>query len=316
MFRNFFAEGAVSQPNRIFASRLLLAASLVLMGTVFPEGALDGATDSLWIVSIFVLILAVLEAWRPAETSLQVNESGSDVPYFLIENFGVSGIALGLVLSPLAQALPPSPMNLPDLLQGLPLLVSAVIQLFIFDGIDTIRHRIEHHVGWLWDYHQVHHSQTFMNFMTFDRNHIVSLLYNGVVYATTGHFLGLEPFELFSLLVIVNFMEYLTHANVRLSYGAFLDRILVCPLYHRTHHAVREEFSRKPYGNNFANIFPFWDIIFGTAAFDYSTTHTGIYGESAAQGGGGYLTHQLSGFQRTARRLRKLMTKHCGDHHG
>ena len=59
-----------------------------------------------------------------------------------------------------------------------------------------------------------------------------------------------------SLLTIVA----LAHTNVRAGYG-FFSLFITGPQYHRIHHSNHPEHIDK----NFAQLFPLWDVIFGTA---------------------------------------------------
>jgi hypothetical protein len=51
----------------------------------------------------------------------------------------------------------------------------------------------------------------------------------------------------------------LAHTNVRAGYG-FFSLLITGPQYHRIHHSSRPEHIDK----NFAELFPVWDVIFGT----------------------------------------------------
>ena len=54
--------------------------------------------------------------------------------------------------------------------------------------------------------------------------------------------------------------QYVTHANIKLSFGPFWW-LLASPNYHRIHHSLEPNHIDR----NFAAWFPIWDIIFGTA---------------------------------------------------
>ncbi len=109
------------------------------------------------------------------------------------------------------------------------------------------------------------------------------------------------PAEFVAAMLTIRFVESLSHANVRLSFGRIGDRLLVSPRFHRTHHGVGIGHEGARYGCNFATLFPFWDMLFGTANFAYRGTATGIsdqlqgrdYGES-------FLSQQWLGLKRLA----------------
>lgn len=261
----------------------------------------------LWILAIFVFILLILERYWPADDFSGATSTGSDLTYTIIESLGVTGLALYLLVSPVMDSVQSYLtslgipfLNLSHILKshGVPLLASALFLVFIFDGFDTLRHRLEHRFSVLWAFHSIHHSQTRMTFMNLNRAHVVSRLFSAFCYSAVGRFLGVHIDEMFAVLVAYGFVAYLTHANVRLSYGPWLNRLIVCPLYHRTHHASVKAFSQPPYGCNFAFVFPFWDMIMGTADFSNRYTTTGIYGETATQVGKSYWGHQLRGIKK------------------
>jgi sterol desaturase/sphingolipid hydroxylase (fatty acid hydroxylase superfamily) len=260
----------------------------------------------------------LLEYFLPADNFVGTKSTGSDLLYFFIENLGLSGFVVYISVSPFMDGVETTlrswGVSFFDLgrtlnVWNVPIVLAAIINLFIFDGFDAIRHRIEHYISGLWAFHSVHHSQTRMNFLTFDRNHVVSLIYNGICYAAVARFLGVELDVLFIVFVIFHFIEYLAHANVKLSYGKFFEKVLVSPLYHRLHHASTKKYEKPPYGCNFANVFPFWDIVMGTANFNYDHVRTGIYGEGVEKVGRNYFAHQISGFRKFYCVMKNIMNK-------
>jgi len=77
----------------------------------------------------------------------------------------------------------------------------------------------------------------------------------------------MAPSQFFLLLVASPMIESLAHANIRLSFGAIGERLLVSPRYHRRHHAIGVGHEGVHNGCNFAVLFPLWDIIFGSGNF-------------------------------------------------
>lgn len=301
----FYALLTVDFRNLDYPSLIISLLSTV-QSSLLEEQPFANSMKDLWIFGIFVLVLGTAEYYWPADKSDQPESTGSDLPYVFLEKIGAYWFLMTLTSHPLLDKLQTSLsqvgvpfLNLDHTLKslGVPFVVSALIQLFIFDGFDTLRHRIEHYFGGLWAFHSVHHSQVKMTLLTFERNHFVSLLFNSIVYTSLVRFLGIHIDVLASVYITYNFIEYLTHANVNLSYGKILDKIIVCPRYHRAHHA-RIEFAGPPYGVNFANVFPVWDILLGTSDFSYKTTQTGIYSESEKELGTNFLENHISGFRK------------------
>ncbi|MGH7998615.1 MAG: sterol desaturase family protein [Brasilonema sp.] len=291
------------KPQSLSHLPIAFQTSLLTLQTVFFP--FEDDFRGLWIVGILALLLLLLEYFLPADDFVGTKSTGSDLIYFYIENLGLSGFALYISVSPFMDGVETTlrSWGVPFLdlggtlnLWNVPIVLAAIIHLFIFDGFDTIRHRFEHFFSGLWAFHSVHHSQTRMNFLTFDRNHVVSLVYNSIWYAAVARFFGVKLDVLFIVFVVFHFIEYFAHANVKLSYGKFFDKVLVSPLYHRLHHASAKKYNKPPYGCNFANVFPFWDIVMGTANFNYEHVRTGISGEGVKEIGRNYFAHQISGF--------------------
>ena len=71
-------------------------------------------------------------------------------------------------------------------------------------------------------------------------------------------------------------MQNLSHTNVRMGFGRLLGKALVGPDFHRLHHMRTD--PRRPglHRCNFAQAFPIWDILFGTALYGEASQATGV----------------------------------------
>jgi sterol desaturase/sphingolipid hydroxylase (fatty acid hydroxylase superfamily) len=120
-------------------------------------------------------------------------------------------------------------------------------------------HRLFHRVGWLWPFHEVHHSAREMDWLAGSRLHLVD------VVATRGftflpiYLLGFSRGPVMAYLAFVSVHAVFIHANVRLRFG-WLEELLVTPHFHHWHHAAEAAAVDK----NFAVHFPWLDRIFGT----------------------------------------------------
>ena len=104
--------------------------------------------------------------------------------------------------------------------------------------------------------------------------------------------------------MITRLIESLAHTNVRMSFGAFGERLLVSPAYHRLHHGIGVGHEGAARGCNFAPLFPLWDILFGTADFSHGYPATGIRDQlDGVDYGEGFVAQQLLGVKRLARTL-------------
>jgi sterol desaturase/sphingolipid hydroxylase (fatty acid hydroxylase superfamily) len=84
-----------------------------------------------------------------------------------------------------------------------------------------------------------------------------------------------------------------------MSFGPVGDRILVSPLFHRVHHAIGSGHEGPARGCNFAQLFSFLDVLFGTAKFEKEYPRTGIRDQLAGRDyGEGFWRQQWLGLRR------------------
>jgi len=188
-------------------------------------------------------------------------------------------------------------------------IVSFLIYLVLFDLLDYWYHRLSHKFHWWWNLHSLHHSQQQMTMWSDDRNHILDDVLRGAVFAIAALAIGVEPSQYVLLVAVSQLLQSLQHANVRLHFGWLGGRLLISPRFHRLHHAIGlgHEVPGKPGvlgGCNFGVLFPWWDMLFGTAIFSPDYHATGIRDQlPAPQGrsrdyGRGVLRQQWLGFKR------------------
>lgn len=125
-------------------------------------------------------------------------------------------------------------------------------------------HRWSHQFKLLWRFHVIHHSPTHVDWLVNTRAHPLDLLFTrmcglvplflfGLAQTTTG------PNAMPALLTTVMLVwSYVIHANVRWRFG-WLEYLVATPAFHHWHHTNDERRDR-----NFAAIFPFVDMMFGT----------------------------------------------------
>jgi len=156
----------------------------------------------------------------------------------------------------------------------LPMPLTWALLLLVYDICLYWVHRWLHG-GWRWPMHAVHHSDTELNFLSWGRGHAIeqSFIACGVLLGST--WLGLSIAEVAFLGLTKGLHQYYVHSNIDWNHG-FLKKIIVSPQYHRWHHADEKEAWDK----NFASIFPFLDVIWGTYYFPHSAVdvQTGFEG--------------------------------------
>ncbi|MCS7023478.1 MAG: sterol desaturase family protein [Bryobacteraceae bacterium] len=281
----------------LYRAGLMAWAEQAFEGTeLFLIGALE--------LVILWALFRPLEQIAPAEPWADRKAANRDFVYALLAKLGVFPLFFFFILTPavdwvnanlrLAGVIPPNLEDLVPPLQTAPV-VSALLYLLILDFADYWRHRWQHRFRIWWALHAVHHSQRQMTFWTDDREHLLDQMISALFRAVIGLALGVPPVQFLTVTLVSGALEALSHANVRLSFGPLGDRILVSPRFHRTHHAM----DQGRYGSNFAQVFAFWDVIFGTANFDPTYRPTGIADQLRGRDyGEGFWAQQWLGLRR------------------
>ncbi len=175
-----------------------------------------------------------------------------------------------------------------------------VIYAIILDFADYWRHRVSHMVRWWWALHSVHHAQRQMTFWSDDRNHVLDDFIAFVWFGVIALAIGVPPMQFPLLVLVLRFVESLSHANARVSFGVVGERLLVSPRFHRAHHGVLA-FGRR--SCNYGAVLPWWDMLFGTADFGSEFVLTGDPSGDEAMATGSWFAQQWSGLRRLWRAL-------------
>jgi sterol desaturase/sphingolipid hydroxylase (fatty acid hydroxylase superfamily) len=153
------------------------------------------------------------------------------------------------------------------------LMLFTLMMFLAYDFSYYLYHNAQHRVPILWEIHKVHHSAEVMVGVTKDRihpiddfmNHIWDGCVTGVVYGI-WLFFAYDPVELtifgVNVYVLRNIlmMDFTRHTHYKISFGKYLNQVILCPHYHQLHHSVAEEHWDK----NFGLMLPIWDRMFGT----------------------------------------------------
>lgn len=166
------------------------------------------------------------------------------------------------------------PQHAPGLLTPWGLVAFTVTMFLAYDLSYYIYHLLQHRVPFMWELHKVHHSAELMVGVTKDRVHpldeIMNRWWDGIIPGLTYGiwlFFGTDLVELtiFGLNVYflrntVLMMDFVRHTHLKLSYGRWLNYVLLCPHYHQLHHSVAKHHWHK----NFGLTLSIWDRMFGT----------------------------------------------------
>ena len=156
----------------------------------------------------------------------------------------------------------------------IPLWLKVIVGIMLFDFTSYWFHRLAHTSPLFWRLHRVHHSDTKMDTSTFFRGHPLEVLVFGtsntlacVMFGLDVKILGVYFFVLLPFLVA-------QHANFQLPdwTDKLFGKIFITPNIHKVHHEQNQFYT----DSNFADIFVFWDKLFGT--FKYLPVKSIRYG--------------------------------------
>ncbi len=263
-------------------------------------------------ITVMLTVFAALERWRPAEPVTDRAAVRVDVVYTLVHRLGLFRIALFFSLDPLWTALAGQlrlagvpAWSLDQVWPGVTdlALVSFCLYLVLFDGVDYALHRAQHRFAWWWQLHALHHSQRQMTMWSDNRNHLLDDVLRDSAFVLVALAVGIAPAQFVAVVALMQLLESLSHANVRLSFGPVLGRVFVSPRFHRLHHSIGVGHeSAGPGslgGHNFAVLFPLWDMLFGSARFDDRYQPTGLRDQLQGRDyGRGFWAQQWLGLRR------------------
>lgn len=145
---------------------------------------------------------------------------------------------------------------------NLPGWVQLVFIFVLRDFMQWNIHRMYHNVGWMWEFHKVHHSTKEMGFAALLRYHwMENILYRTLEYIPLAMIgFGITDFFLVHIFTLVT--GQLGHANLKIPLGKF-KYILNGPQMHLWHHAKNLP-ETHPNGFNYGITLSVWDYIFRT----------------------------------------------------
>jgi sterol desaturase/sphingolipid hydroxylase (fatty acid hydroxylase superfamily) len=212
----------------------------------------------------FAIYLGVLliERWTRTRTANYASRGfAQDLAYWIYYKAGIHDI---LFMSAIILALegPLSGVAL-NLFTGLPFVAHIVLFLVVGDFIAYWVHRAEHRFRFMWAFHTTHHSQEHLTFATIARFHPVEMIYHNLLAYIPLRMMGIDPVAWFPMYLGVQLFTAAQHTQIPWKLGP-LYRFIATPSFHAFHHSVDVEHHDR----NFANMFSFWDHLFGTAVPD------------------------------------------------
>lgn len=221
----------------------------------------EAATTTFLASLAFFLLVCLIHrmAGRAVWTRAVLASAGASVAIALL-NFVVYPIMLATSTSLFQRAF--AFLHVPRLpastWQDVPTWLLLVIVVVTYDLVNYWNHRLMHW-KWLWPIHAIHHSDPEITALTTHRVHPLEALFMWMSYFVLLGWLSFPPNVLGAGAVIVLLHNQYVHVNVDWNHGK-LWFLVASPRYHRWHHADVPE----AHGKNLANIFPVFDVLFGT----------------------------------------------------
>jgi sterol desaturase/sphingolipid hydroxylase (fatty acid hydroxylase superfamily) len=268
---------------------------------------------------VLVLVIGPLQRWRPVEPVTDRAAIRTDILYTLLHRLGVFRVLLFFTVEPLLDGFFGSlrvaglgAWQLDAIWPGVTdlALVSFVLYLVLFDFLDYWIHRGQHQFEWWWRLHSLHHSQRQMTMWTDNRNHLLDDLLRDLIIVTVAQGVGVAPAQFVAIVAFTQVSESFQHANVRIWFGHWGERLWISPRFHRVHHSIgigHESNGKNTLGGaNFGVLLPWWDMLFGTANFERRYDPTGVRDQvepgprGLRQYGQGFWQQQWLGLKRLA----------------
>ncbi|MGY8557895.1 sterol desaturase family protein [Paracidovorax citrulli] len=291
----------------------------------------DGYAATGWLLvgilqlGVMLCLIEPLQRWRPVEPVTDRASIRTDVLYTLIHRLGLFRLALFFSVDPLWDSLFGilrvegfSTFHLDEVWPGVTDVpwVSLLIYLVVFDFLNYWIHRGQHHFEWWWKLHALHHSQRQMTMWSDNRNHLLDDVLTDAIIVVVAQLIGVPPGQFVAIVAVTQLSENFHHANLRVWFGKWGERLWVSPRFHRLHHSIglghegpARNGERTPVlgGHNFGVLLPWWDMLFGTANFELRYDPTGIRDQVEADSEGrvrdygrGFWRQQWRGLMRLA----------------
>ena len=163
-------------------------------------------------------------------------------------------------------------------LAGLSLWLTLPVFLLIDDFLQYWHHRFSHQNPFLWKLHRPHHQAREMGFFVSFRNSgLFYFLFPNIWWLAIFIFLGGGKAAIIAV-IFKQLIVIASHSTLRwdaVFYRSkflkplmtFVERIIITPAFHYSHHGMSEADQISNPNGNFGNMFSIWDQIFGTAKF-------------------------------------------------
>ncbi|MCR9064594.1 MAG: sterol desaturase family protein [Cytophagales bacterium] len=148
-------------------------------------------------------------------------------------------------------------------LPEMPLWLYMIVGLMLLDLIGAyFVHWAEHKVKWMWRFHLIHHTDTWVDTTSANRHHPGESVFR-FIFTTAGVLIvGTPMWLVFMYQSISVLLSQFNHANITLpkALDKAISLLIISPDMHKVHHHYTQPYTDSNYGN----IFSIWDRLFGT----------------------------------------------------
>jgi sterol desaturase/sphingolipid hydroxylase (fatty acid hydroxylase superfamily) len=148
-------------------------------------------------------------------------------------------------------------------LPEIPIGLSILVGLLLLDLIGAyLVHLVEHKTKFLWCFHLIHHTDTWIDSTTANRHHPGESIIR-FAFTTFGILVVGSPIWMVFLYQTLSVIAtQFNHANIALpkKWDTIMSYLIVSPDMHKVHHHYKLPYTDSNYGN----IFSIWDRLFGT----------------------------------------------------
>lgn len=153
--------------------------------------------------------------------------------------------------------------------------IYTLLGLLLLDLIGAyLAHLVEHKVRFLWHFHLIHHTDTWIDTTSANRHHPGESVIRFIFTVLAVLIVGSPMWMVFLYQSLSVVFSQFNHANIPLpkKVDKLLSYFIVSPDMHKIHHHYKLPYTDSNYGN----IFSVWDRLFGT--FSYLDREKIIYG--------------------------------------
>ena len=212
-----------------------------------PFPSLIGLAAAFAVLSLIFRLVEKRWAWRRV-----------DVVWWFVTPFFSRVAALGAIMAAgVALAITRRPVGAPWF-RAQPLALQMIEVLLATDLAGYWIHRAFHRRP-LWRIHAVHHSSERLDWLAASRVHPLNELITRMLQAAPLILAGFDPRVVAAALPLLTLHAIFIHADISWDFGP-LRYAVSSPRFHRWHHTSEAEGLDR----NFAGLFPWMDLLFGT----------------------------------------------------